>query len=87
MSDNHKLLQVFIASPNDLVEERKAISEVAESLNAAFGREGAVQVQLLGWKDRLAGHCSCGAVAAAVWGLPRPVQSDTSAEAPTGCTH
>jgi len=39
MSDNLKVLQVSIASPNDLVDERRAIKEVADSLNAALRKE------------------------------------------------
>ena len=56
MSDNLKVLQVFIASPNDLVEERRAIKEVADRLNAVFGEEVCLQIQLLGWEDRLPGY-------------------------------
>ena len=56
MSENLKLLQVFIASPNDLVEERRAIKEVADAINAVFGKEVGLQIQLLGWEDRLPGY-------------------------------
>ena len=56
MSESLKVLQVFIASPSDLVDERRAIKEIADSLNAAFGREVGIQVQLLGWEDRLPGY-------------------------------
>src|ERR1051325_1680871 len=55
MSDNLKVLQVFIASPSDLADERRAIKEVADDLNAAFGKTVGLQVQLLGWEDRLPG--------------------------------
>ncbi len=51
VSDNLKTLQVFIASPNDLIEERRAIKEVADELNVAFGKEVGIQVQLLSWED------------------------------------
>src|SRR6266446_2035127 len=53
MSDNLTVLQVFVASPNDLVDERRAIKEVADDLNAVFGKTIALQIQLLGWEDRL----------------------------------
>jgi hypothetical protein len=56
MSSNINLLQVFIASPSDLVDERRAIKEIADSLNMAFGSEVGLQVQLLGWEDRLPGY-------------------------------
>lgn len=55
MSDTLRVLQVFIASPNDLIDERRAIKEVADELNLAFGRITGVQIQLLGWEDRLPG--------------------------------
>ncbi len=55
MSENLKVLQVFIASPNDLVDERRAIKEVADELNAILVREVGLQIQLLGWEDRLPG--------------------------------
>lgn len=56
MSDTLKVLQVFIASPNDLVEERQTVKEVADDLNLAFTNEVGLQVQLLGWEDRLPGR-------------------------------
>jgi hypothetical protein len=56
MSENLKVLQVFIASPNDLVDKRCAIKEVADGLNTAFGTEVGLQIQPLGWKDRLPGY-------------------------------
>ena len=56
MSENLKVLQVFIASPNDLVDERRAIKEVADRLNTAFGTEVGLQIQLLGWEERLPGY-------------------------------
>jgi hypothetical protein len=56
MSENLKVLQVFIASPNELVDERRAIKEVADRLNTAFGTEVGLQIHLLGWEDRLPGY-------------------------------
>jgi hypothetical protein len=53
MSAQLKVLQVFIASPSDLVEERQEIKKVADSLNATFGKEVGCHIQLLGWEDRL----------------------------------
>jgi hypothetical protein len=58
MSENLKVLQVFIASPNDLVDERRAIKEVADGLNTAFGTEVGLQIQLL------AGRTDCRATVA-----------------------
>jgi hypothetical protein len=55
MSENLRVLQVFIASPSDLVDERRAIKEVADEVNIMF-RQSGFQVQLLGWEDRLPGY-------------------------------
>jgi HEAT repeat protein len=56
VSENLKVLQVFIASPSDLAEERRAIKEVADNLNGEFSKSVGIQVQLLGWEDRLPGY-------------------------------
>src|SRR5256885_2048617 len=55
MSETVKVLHVFIASPNDLADERRAIKEVADVLNSSFGKEVGLHTQLLGWEDRLPG--------------------------------
>lgn len=56
MSSNLRVLQVFIASPSDLRDERRAIKEMADSLNNVFTKTVGLQVQLLGWEDRLPGY-------------------------------
>lgn len=48
-------LRVFIASPSDLEPERRAIKEVVDTLNVAFGKEVTWQIELLGWEDILPG--------------------------------
>jgi len=53
MSHNLQTLRVFIASPSDLNDERNAISEVADSLNATFGPEANLHIQILRWEDTL----------------------------------
>ena len=53
MSANLTVLQVFIASSNDLVAERRAIKEVTDELNAAFSNTAGLQIHLLGWEERL----------------------------------
>jgi hypothetical protein len=48
-----RLIKVFIASPGDLVPERKALKNVVDKLNSGFGRGANVRFELLGWEDVL----------------------------------
>ena len=48
------VLRVFLASPNDLVDERKATKEMVDRLNATIRQVGWV-VELLAWEDRTPG--------------------------------
>jgi len=49
------LLTVFIASPGDLVEERRIAREVVDEVNRTLGRVFGVHVELVGWEDTLPG--------------------------------
>ena len=55
MEQQLKLFRVFIASPGDLVEERRALREVVEKINAIFSKETEWRIELLGWEDALPG--------------------------------
>jgi hypothetical protein len=44
-------LNIFLASPGDLVEERKIAREVVEELNNSIGRPLGWRVELYGWED------------------------------------
>ena len=48
-----KTIKVFIASPGDLAEERRAFKEVVDGLNKGFGRGADVVFEPLGWEDAL----------------------------------
>ena len=48
-----RVIKVFIASPGDLAEERRAFKEVVDELNKGFGRGAHVTFQPLGWEDAL----------------------------------
>lgn len=48
-----KTIKVFIASPGDLAEERRAFKEVIDGLNKGFGRGADVVFEPLGWEDAL----------------------------------
>ena len=49
-----KEIRVFIASPGDLVEERKIFRKAINQLNAGFGDGLNVEYVPLGWEDTLA---------------------------------
>ena len=50
-----KILSVFVASPSDLSDERKALRDVVGRLNKIYGRRAGWEIELLGWEDTLAG--------------------------------
>jgi hypothetical protein len=49
------VLTVFIGSPGDLQEERKAARQVVDRLNRNVGRNLGLHVDLRGWEDTLPG--------------------------------
>jgi len=49
-----KILSVFVASPSDLSDERKALRDVVQRLNKIYGRRTGWQIELWGWEDTLA---------------------------------
>ncbi|MFA6046472.1 MAG: tetratricopeptide repeat protein, partial [Phycisphaerales bacterium] len=48
-----RTIKVFIASPGDLAEERRAFKDTIDELNQGFGRGANVVFQPLGWEDAL----------------------------------
>ena len=54
MSTTRKVLRVFLASPGDLQEERKAIRDVVIDFNESWADELGYQVELLGWEETVA---------------------------------
>ena len=55
MSDSMKRkIRVFIASPGDLVEERRIFRDAINQLNVGFGDGANVEYVALGWEDTLA---------------------------------
>jgi tetratricopeptide (TPR) repeat protein len=55
MSETEKRkIRVFIASPNDLAEERRKFREAIDVLNIGFGDGANVEFLALGWEDTLA---------------------------------
>lgn len=51
MTDSRKIVKVFIASPGDLADERKAAKEVVNEFNELLAEEFSYQVELVGWED------------------------------------
>jgi hypothetical protein len=51
MADSRKLIKVFLASPGDLQDERKAAKVVVDEFNALLAEEFGYQVELVGWED------------------------------------
>lgn len=49
-----RVLNVFLATPGDLVDERRAAKEVIDEV-AMTARELGVSLELLGWEDTLPG--------------------------------
>lgn len=56
MDPRINVLKVFIASPSDLAEERKALRSVVEKINKIYSRETDLRIELLGWEDTLPGQ-------------------------------
>src|SRR5215212_2846996 len=51
----YKVLRVFVASPNDLNEERIKFREVIEEVNRIKSHPMGVHLEPLGWEDTLPG--------------------------------
>ncbi|BCG47166.1 hypothetical protein GEOBRER4_n1991 [Citrifermentans bremense] len=54
MADSRRLVKVFLASPGDLTEERKAAKTVVTDFNDLWAEEFGYQVELVGWEDTVA---------------------------------
>ena len=50
MAKNPTLLQVFVASPSDVVEERKILEEVIEEFNLTWGDTHNLRLELVKWE-------------------------------------
>lgn len=60
MSSIRNIVKVFLASPGDLSEERRAAKGVVDEFNITWAEQLGYQVQLVGWEDTLS-----------VWGRPQ----------------
>lgn len=56
MPSSRRVVVAFLASPGDLVEERKAAFEVVDGVNDVFARTIGWEIDLLGWEDTMPGQ-------------------------------
>jgi hypothetical protein len=53
MAETRRIVRVFLASPGDLQEERKAAKLVVDEFNSIFAGEMGYQIELVGWEDTI----------------------------------
>ena len=56
MDQKINVFRVFIASPNDLADERRALHEGVERINAICSKETDWRIELLGWEEKIVGE-------------------------------
>ncbi|MDI1282646.1 DUF4062 domain-containing protein [Brevundimonas sp.] len=60
VSSTRNIVKVFLASPGDLTDERKAAKGVVDEFNVTWADKLGYQVQLVGWEDTVS-----------IWGRPQ----------------
>lgn len=55
MAGTRRFVKVFLASPGDLTEERKAAKLIVDDFNSQLAEPFGYQVELVGWEDTLPG--------------------------------
>jgi ubiquinone/menaquinone biosynthesis C-methylase UbiE len=56
MSQNIRLLKIFVSSPGDVSEERKILDEVIHRVNSTDGTELGLRLDLFRWEEDVASH-------------------------------
>jgi hypothetical protein len=56
MADIRKIVNVFLASPSDLKEERRTTKRVVDEFNSLLAKQFGYQVELVGWEDTVASY-------------------------------
>ena len=56
MSENHEIIQIFVASPSGLDDERRAVWEVVEEINRRNSSNWRLQFKTIGWEDTVGGY-------------------------------
>jgi hypothetical protein len=54
--DNRKVVKVFLASPGDMTEERRAARAVVDEVNSIWGASMGYQIDLVGWEETVSSH-------------------------------
>jgi hypothetical protein len=54
MSDSRKIVRIFLASPGDLIEERRIAKTVVDEINSLFADWSGYHIELVGWEDTVA---------------------------------
>ncbi len=55
MVDSYKLIRVFLASPEDVAEERGTVSNVISEINANIANRNGYHFELLRWENAVRG--------------------------------
>lgn len=53
MNENRTIIRVFLASPSDLGDERRAAREAVEEINNSTAKPQGYQIDLYGWEDTI----------------------------------
>jgi Domain of unknown function (DUF4062) len=56
MADTRRVIRVFLASPGDLHDERRAVRDVATEINESLANPLGYHVDLMGWEETIAGY-------------------------------
>src|SRR3954470_18165980 len=56
MQTTRQILSVFLASPSDVTEERKATQEVVDTINSTVSRDLGWSIDLLVWENTSPGY-------------------------------
>ena len=51
MPDSRKVVKIFLGSPGDLLQERRAVKAVVDEVNALLAERLGYQVELVGWEN------------------------------------
>lgn len=51
MTDDRKVVRIFLASPGDLPDERRAEKTAIDEINGLLANEFGYHVELVGWED------------------------------------
>ncbi len=56
MTESRKIVKIFLASPGDLQDERRAAKSVVDELNSNWAGYLGYHVELVGWEDTITAY-------------------------------